>query len=124
VTPARQSIEPALPEATPDTLIPEARPTALTIDEGLKPPILRTPGLLRLPPAARSGSSRTRWVDVDVRVDEEGAVSDALWAGGSDDSALVRAATECALSLRFYPALKADRPVAVWCRQRFEINGR
>ena len=125
VTPARpRLVELGLPEPMPDTLIPGSPPTALTIDEGLKPPILRTPGLLRLPGNARPKTIRTRWVDVDVRVDENGVVSDALWAGGSDDSTLARSATEGALSMRFYPAIKAGRPVAVWCRQRFEINGR
>ena len=118
------AIEPGLPEPAPDSLIPEPEPIGLAIDEDLKPPILRTPGLLRLPTASRPRGTRTQWVDVDVRVDEAGAVSDAIEVEGSDDTTLVRAAIECALSMRFYPALQAGRPVAVWCRQRFEFGGR
>jgi len=26
--------------------------------------------------------------------------------------------------MRFYPALRGGRPVAVWCRQRFEFGAR
>ena len=59
----------------------------------------------------------------DRRVDESGEVTDALWAGGSNDSALVQSATECALRMRFYPALQSGQPVPVWCRQRFDFGG-
>jgi TonB family protein len=62
-------------------------------------------------------------VDVDVRVAEDGSVSDARWAGGGD-SALAAAAIRCALDMRFFPALQAGRPVAVWCRQRFDFQAR
>ena len=55
---------------------------------------------------------------------ESGAVTDALWAGGGTDSALVAAARACALGMSFFPALRGGRPVAVWCRERFEIGGR
>jgi hypothetical protein len=34
----------------------------------------------------------------------------------------VDAARECALAMRFYPALRAGRPTAVWCRQRFDFD--
>ncbi len=51
-------------------------------------------------------------------------MSDAVWSGGSADSALVRSATDAALALRFHPALQAGRPVAVWCRQRFDFAPR
>src|SRR6266545_850269 len=50
--------------------------------------------------------------------------ADAGWAGGSEDPARVAAATACARAMRFYPALRAGRPVAVWCRQRFDFPGR
>jgi hypothetical protein len=59
---------------------------------------------------------------LDVRVDEAGLVSDALWAGGSNDPVLVQAATECALKMTFYAAIQAGKPVPVWCRQRFDFG--
>lgn len=104
------------PEAAPAEPPPAAwEPESLEIDEGLKPPIPKEPAPVR-PPAARGGGSR---VELDVRIDEAGEVTDALWAGGSSDSADVRAAIDCALGMRFHPALQGGRPVAVWCRQRF-----
>jgi hypothetical protein len=109
------------PTEAPDTLIASdlPPPPALEVDPDLKPPILRTPAALHLP------SARARipeMVELDVRVDEEGSVSDALWAGGSADSARVAAAIESALAMRFFPALKAGRPIAVWCRHRFDFG--
>src|SRR5262245_12836428 len=104
------------PEASPETVaVTPPPPPALAVDDGLKPPLLRTSATLAVPEGARG------FVELDVRVDEQGGVSDALWAGGSDDPALVRAATRCALDMRFYPALRGGRPVAVWCRQRFDF---
>ena len=73
-------------------------------------------------PAPTAQGTPRGWVGLDVRVDEEGAVSHAEWAGGSRDTALVTSAIECALAMRFFPALRAGRPVAVWCRQRFEFG--
>ncbi|MEO5617056.1 MAG: hypothetical protein ABIS67_04745 [Candidatus Eisenbacteria bacterium] len=106
----------APPEAPP---VEWGAPESLVRDEGLRPPVPMGPAVLRLPPPR----GRTMRVDLDVRVDETGAVSDALWAGGSTDSIAVRAATECALAMRFHPALQSGRAVAVWCRQRFEFGG-
>ena len=68
--------------------------------------------------------ARRAEVELDVRVDESGEVTDALWAEGSADPALVAAATACALGMRFYPALQSGRPIAVWCRQRFDFGAR
>ena len=121
VAPARPgALEVPAPDAAPDTLTSEIPPPPpLAVDENLKPPIPRTGGRLDVPSRAPRGV-----VELDVRVDEEGRVSDALWAAGSEDSSLVRAATECALGMNFYPALRAGRPVAVWCRQRFDFGGR
>ncbi len=110
---------PPLPAPEPDTVPALPSPPELTVDEGLKPPVLRGPAPLRPPPA----EARAGWVELDVRVDEAGTVSDALWAGGSADSAGVAAARACALGMRFYPALRGGRPVAVWCRQRFDFGG-
>ena len=118
VSPARPtSPEPPTPEAEPETLaVSVSAPPVLAVDEDLKPPLPRSRAPLAVPPGARGS------VELDVRVDEEGGVSDALWAGGSEDPALVRAATRCALEMRFYPALRAGRAVAVWCRQRFDFG--
>ncbi|MBI5710641.1 MAG: TonB family protein [Candidatus Eisenbacteria bacterium] len=120
VSPSRAPA-PAPPLPAPETgTVPSLpSPPELAVDEGLKSPVLRGPALLRPPPtAARAGQ-----VELEVRVDEAGTVSDASWAGGSDDSALVAAARACALGMRFYPALRGGRPVAVWCRQRFDFGG-
>jgi len=116
------SIDAPLPGAAPDTLSGEPPPPpALAVDSGLKPPILRARGRLVVPSRSRA---RPASVELDVRVSERGDVTDALWAGGERDSALVAAARACALGMRFYPALKGGAPVAVWCRQRFDFAGR
>ena len=114
------------PEALPDSLPPpDETPPGLEVDPGLKPPVLRAPGTLALPPGWQG--PRTS-VELDVRVDESGRVSDALPALAGGDSAvidvgLVEAARRCALGMRFYPALQGGRPVPVWCRQRFDFGG-
>src|SRR5262245_22879506 len=119
VSPARPpALELPAPEATDTLTVPLPAPPALAVDDGLKPPIPRTRAPLAVPTGARG------FVELDVRVDEQGRVASALRAGGSADSSLVRAATACALEMRFYPALRAGRPVAVWCRQRFDFGGR
>jgi hypothetical protein len=124
VRPARPLAQgPALPDALPDTSLPEAPPVAARADDRLEPPILRTPGRLVLPaPSARAIRSRVLWIDLDLRVDETGAVTQANWAGGLGDSAFVAAARRWALGMRFYPALRRGEPVAVWCRQRLEVS--
>jgi hypothetical protein len=112
--------EPPWPTAAPDSLaVSSAEPPTLAVDEDLKPPIPRDRARLTLPAGAGPGR-----VELDVRVDETGAVSDAIWAGGSRDSALVEAATACALGMRFYAAEREGRRVAVWCRQQFDFTRR
>ncbi|TMQ68515.1 MAG: hypothetical protein E6K78_00770 [Candidatus Eisenbacteria bacterium] len=114
--PARPPLADApLPGAAPDAVEWPA-PPALDVDPGLKPPLPQARAPLEIPPGSRSG-----FVELDVQVDERGTVSEARWAGGSADSAHVGAATRCARAMRFYPALRAGRPVAVWCRQRFDF---
>lgn len=127
VTPARlPAPAPVLPEAPTDSLPPPGDPpSGLAVNPGLRPPVLRAPGTLALPPGWRGPRVS---VDLDVRVDESGGVSDALPVGASGDSAvaeveLVEAARRCALGMRFYPALQGGRPVPVWCRQRFDFTG-
>jgi len=107
------------PVAASDTLSADFTPPALEISDDLKPPLLRDAPALQAPRGARR-----QFVEIDVRVDEAGDVSDALWAEGSQDSTLVEAALACARGMRFYPALRAGRPIAVWCRQRFEFGTR
>jgi hypothetical protein len=112
------ALAPPVPEAAPDSLVLEsAPPPALVVGEDLMPPIPRGTAVLRFP-----AEGRGLLVDLDVRVDEAGQVSDALWAAGSRDSNAVAAAVECALGMLFYPALQHGRPVAVWCRQRFQFG--
>jgi TonB family protein len=119
VSPARAALTelPAL-EPTPDTLtfIPSA-PPALEVDGGLKPPLPRSSTALAVPAGARGS------IELDVRVDEDGNVSEVQWVGGTRHPELVQAAIECARGMRFFPAQRAGRPVAVWCRQRFDFGG-
>jgi hypothetical protein len=116
-------IGPSLPDATPDSAPPASPSVAASGDNRLKPPILRTPGRLILPIAsARAIRSRGLGIDLDLRVDESGAVTEATWAGGVADSALIAAARRWALEMRFYPALMGGKPIAVWCRQRLELS--
>jgi TonB family protein len=84
------------------------------------PPMLRAAARLVLP--ARARSSRFEAVELDVRVNEAGEVTDVLEAGAGADPALVEAARACARRMRFYPARRAGEPVAVWCRQRFDFG--
>ncbi len=120
VAPSRMALEATLPEATPAR--PEAAPSderggGLAFDDDLQPPIPRGSTPLTLP-RARSG-----WVELDVRVDELGEVTDAEWfAASSDDPAATQAAIAAAFAMRFHPALQRGVPVAVWARQRFEFG--
>lgn len=123
VTPARAAPPaPPLPEPAADAPPPGMAPPPLTIDDDLKPPILRTPALLQLPATLRHREGQS--VELDVRINEQGDVTDALWAGGSDDAPLVEAAIDCAMRMRFFAALRGETPVAVWCRQRFDFASR
>jgi TonB family protein len=117
VSPARQDPADLPALSAEDTLALEPPPPpALVVDQGLKPPLPRAEAPLAVPPGARGS------VELEVRVDEQGAVSDARWAAGSRDPALVRAALECARAMRFFPAERAGQPVPVWCRQRFDFG--
>ncbi len=114
---ARPDVEPALPVPQPSAPAADTRsPEGLAADDVLRPPIPREPLELRLP------SGPPGRVDLDVRVDERGEVTDARPAGGDADSATVAAAVRAALRSRWYPATRRGRPVAVWCRQRFETG--
>jgi TonB family protein len=117
VSPAAPVASEVPPPAPESVAVAWPAPPVLAVDEDLKPPIPRESARLRVPAGARPG-----WVELDVRVDETGAVTDAEWAGGSPDTALVRAATDCAFAMRFFPAVLGGREVAVWCRQRFDFG--
>lgn len=106
------------PEPTPAALPPELPPPpSLVIEAPLSPPVLVESSPLRVPPGARRA-----WIELDVHVDEAGQVSEVSWAGGSRDPGLLRAAIECAQSMRFRPASRGGTPAAVWCRQRFDFE--
>ena len=122
VAPSRARLDLPLPDAPP--AIPEGagadeRGGGLAFDDALQPPIARG-----ATPFVVTGRGRG-WIELDVRVDEEGRVSDAELHGSSGaDSAQVAAAVEAAFAMRFHPALRRGEPVAVWSRQRFELGGR
>ena len=121
-SPSRAALELALPSADPAPP-PVSDPDAsaregLAIDDDLRPPIARSTSALTLKGARRG------WVELDVRVDEQGEVSDAVVVEAMADSATQAAAVEAAYAVRFHPATQRGRPVAVWCRQRFEVGRR
>jgi hypothetical protein len=117
VAPARSLAPDApLPDPLPD--VPEAAPPPVVIDPGLKPPVARRPGRIVEP----AGPRRPARVELDVEVTEDGRVGEVVWAGGDRDPALIEAAIACARSMEFFPALRGETPVVVWCRQRFEFG--
>jgi TonB family protein len=116
------AIDAPLPAAEPGAAPPDTSPPpALPVDPRLKSPILKNATPLAVPPARGRGAAA---VELDVQVSDAGDVTDVRWAGGSEDPALVAAASACARSMRFHPALLSGRPVSVWCRQRFEFPAR
>jgi hypothetical protein len=116
VAPARGAVAAPPPEAAPAEPPASATPApAAAPDDRLLPPVPRGGTRLQL------AGARGRWVELDVRVDEEGVVSAAEFAGGDADTALVRSAIAAARGTRWYPAQQGGHAVAVWCRQRFEV---
>lgn len=120
VAPSRARLDLPLPDAPP--AIPagagaDERGGGLAFDDALQPPIARGPA-----PFVVTGRGRG-WIELDVRVDEAGDVSDAeLHDSAGADSAQVAAALEAAFAMRFHPALRRGEPVPVWSRQRFELG--
>ena len=110
------------PTPEPAPIPPAGAESRASIDAALKPPILRTPARLVMPEGV--STPRRASVELDVRVDERGRVTEARPAGGDADPALIEAARQSALGMTFYPALRGDQPVAVWCRQRFDFGPR
>jgi TonB family protein len=119
-----RSIEAPLPAAEPGAAPPDTSPPpALPVDPRLKSPILKSAAPLVVPPSRGRGAD-AQAVELDVQVSDLGDVTDVRWAGASADTALVAAASACARSMRFHPALLGGKPVSVWCRQRFEFPPR
>jgi protein TonB len=108
---ARVPPPPAETEAPPASDAPVDR---LPVDESLHPPVLEEGPRWPLESHARG------WVDLDVLVDESGAVTDVHVVGGTADAATQRSAIDAARLLRYRPARRGDVAVAVWCRQRFD----
>jgi hypothetical protein len=108
---------PPLPEPLPAVPERPPGPPALEIEPGLTPPIPRRVGRIVAPAGLRTPA----YVELEVEVDESGGVREARWAGGSLDPALVEAAVDCAYTMEFFPAMRGDAPVAVWCRHRFDF---
>lgn len=114
VAPATPSPERPVPEPDePPAAAPQAR---LGFDERvLQPPIPR--GAPAIVTAGRGGR-----VTLDVRVDEQGDVSDALLVESDADSVSVNAAIDAASAIRYHPALLGGTPTAVWTRQVVEVQ--
>ena len=116
VTPAEPSLEPPVPEPGSDEPPAPEPPAEGAADERtLLPPIAR--GLPASPIAGRGGR-----VTLDVRVDEQGDVSDALFVESDADSVTVHAAIAAAEAVRYHPALLGGQPIAVWTRQVIEVR--
>ena len=115
VDPAEAPLDLAPPVAEPGE-----PPVAPAVSEeqdpsSLKPPIAR--GVPTLPRGGRGGR-----VTLDVRVNEDGEVSDVELVETDADSATVAAASRAAYDVRYHPALLGTQRVAVWCRQVFEVK--
>ena len=107
-------------ELAPPVAEPGEPPVAPAVSEApdtssLKPPIAR--GVPTLPRGGRGGR-----VTLDVRVNEDGEVSDVELVETDADSATVAAATRAAYDVRYHPALLGTQRVAVWCRQVFDVK--
>ena len=114
VSPAEPTPEPPAPEpGEPPAPAPAAGPADART---LLPPIPR--GV----PATSIAGRGTAHVTLDVRVDEQGDVSDALLVESDADSLTVQAAIATAEAVRYHPALLGGKPVAVWTRQVIEVQ--
>ena len=117
VAPARASLDLPPPQAEPAEPPPPSEPARIEQDAELKAPIAR--GAPRVPRGGRGGH-----VTFDVRVSEEGEVTDVELVGSDADSLTVVAAKQAAWDLRYHPAMLRGERVAVWCRQVFDVERR
>jgi outer membrane biosynthesis protein TonB len=119
--------------SVPPVVVAPAEPShELPVPEPGEPPAPKASASPRdertlLPPIARGAPARVvggrgGQVTLDVRVDENGDVSDALLAASDADSLAVDAAIEAALGMRYHPALLGGRPTAVWTRQVIDVK--
>ena len=114
VAPAQPSLELPIPEPA-EPPAPKASEPIATDERMLQPPIARGASV------SISGG-RGGQVTLDVRVDENGDVSDAMLVASDADSLAVHAAIEASLALRYHPALLGGKPTAVWTRQVIEVK--
>ena len=114
VAPAQPSLELPVPEPAEPPAAKASVPSA-TDERQLQPPIARGA-------PARISGGRGGQVTVDVRVDENGDVSDAMLVASDGDSLAVHAAIEASLAVRYHPALLGGKPTAVWTRQVIEVK--
>ena len=123
IAPAEPSPEPPVPEPGEP---PAPEPVAQGPEDArtLQPPIPRgAPSTTVDDRAAQAGHERAH-VTLDVRVDEQGDVSDALLVESDADSLTVHAAIEAAMGVHYHPALLGGKPVAVWTRQVLDVGRR
>ena len=114
VAPAQPSLELPIPEPA-EPPAPKASEPHATDERTLQPPIARGTSV------SISGG-RGGQVTLDVRVDENGDVSDAMLVASDGDSLAVHAAIEASLAVRYHPALLGGKPTAVWTRQVIEVK--
>lgn len=114
---SRAALQAALPEPVPaEPPVPAPPPDEeVPADDALHAPVPLAPARLHL---AGAGAGV---VDIDMHVDESGEVGEVRVAFSVGAAALVSAAIDAASEMRFRPATRRGKPVAVWCRQRFAI---
>lgn len=120
IAPARGLPPPPLPRAEPAAIDegPRVVSEGLPHDDALRPPILREPARLEV------AGTRAGEVEMELRVDENGEVSDAQCVAVPEDRELARDAIRAVMASRWYPATREGRAVAVWCRQRVTVRAR
>lgn len=123
VSPAEPSPEPPSPEPG-EPPAPEPAAPGPADARTLLPPIARGAPSTTIAGRAADAKQARAHVTLDVRVDEQGDVSDAILVESDADSATVQTAIGAAEAVRYHPALLGGRPVAVWTRQVLEVRKR
>lgn len=121
VTPAEPLPEPPAPDPGQPPA-PERVAQGSADARSLQPPIPRGAPSTTVDGRAAAARHERAHVTLDVRVDEQGDVSDALLVESDADSLSVHAAIEAAMGVRYHPALLGGKPVAVWARQVLEVK--